>query len=205
MSPRPSLGLRFSFSRHCSVVMSVPSPSTLNENRNPELGRGDIENLLRGYLGVETIIWLGTGLVDDETDGHVDNLACFVAPGRVLALTTNDSEDLNYAALQDNLARLRAATDAKGRRLEVIEVEQPRAHHGDDGRRLGLSYVNLYIANGGVVMPSFEDANDEVAFEAVAGCFPDREVVQVPALDIVHGGGGIHCITQQQPEAGGAD
>ncbi len=95
----------------------------LNPNRNPDLSKGEIEELLRAYLGIRAVIWLGEGLTDDETDGHVDNLACFVRPGVVLALTCEDSEDDNYAPLRDNLDRLRAATDAKGRALEVVEVE----------------------------------------------------------------------------------
>jgi len=172
----------------------------LNANRNANLWREEIERLLAGHLGIRKVIWLGRGLVDDETDGHVDNLACFVKPGVVLALTASDPEDANHERLADNLERLRHATDAKGRKLEVIEVEQPKARLGDDGRRLGLSYVNLYLANGGVVMPSFEDPADQKAYETVVRCFPERQVVQVPALDILPGGGGIHCITQQQPQ-----
>ena len=171
----------------------------LNANRNPDLSRTQIENLLRDYAGVRQIIWLGQGLVDDETDGHVDNLACFVRPGVVLALSTDDPADANYGALQDNLARLHAAKDAAGRDLEVIEVPQPARRMDADGRRLALSYINFYIANGGIVMPSFEDAKDEAAFAIVSQCFPDRKVRQIPLLDIVCGGGGIHCITQQQP------
>ena len=173
----------------------------LNPNRNPDLGRDEIEALLCAYLGVRQVIWLGQGLEGDDTDGHVDKLACFVRPGVVLALTSDDPEDGNHAALQDNLVRLRAATDAKGRELEVIEMAQPARGEDENGRRLGKSYVNFYIANGGVVMPSFEDGKDAAARDTVATCFPGREVRQVPVLDIVHGGGGIHCITQQQPKA----
>jgi agmatine deiminase len=171
----------------------------LNANRNPDLNRSQIEKLLCDYTGVRQVIWLGQGLVDDETDGHVDNLACFVRPGVVMALSTDDPEDENYGALQDNLARLRAAKDAAGRELEVIEIPQPARRLDTDGRRLALSYVNFYIANGGIVMPSFEDAKDEAAFTIVSQCFSDRKVSQIPLLDIVCGGGGIHCITQQQP------
>jgi agmatine deiminase len=171
----------------------------LNANRNANLWREEIERLLAGHLGIRKVIWLGRGLVDDETDGHVDNLVSFVKPGVVLALSASDPEDANHERLADNLERLRQATDAKGRQLKVIEVAQPKPRRGDDGRRLGLSYVNLYLANGGVVMPSFEDPADQKAYETVVQCFPDRKVVQLPALDIVAGGGGIHCITQQQP------
>lgn len=171
----------------------------LNPNRNPRLSRAQIEEHLRAYLGVRRVIWLGQGLEDDETDGHVDNLACFVQPGVVLALSTDDPDDGNYAALQDNLARLRAAKDAAGRELEIVEISQPARRMGEDGRRLALSYINFYIANGGVVMPSFEDAKDTAAFDIVSQWFPGRVVRQIPMLDIVVGGGGIHCITQQQP------
>ena len=173
----------------------------LNRNRNPDLGRAEIEVLLSAHLGVRQVIWLGEGLEEDETDGHVDNLACFVRPGAVLALISDDPEDGNYAALRDNLARLRAAKDANGRELEVIEVAQPARREGDDGRRLSTSYINFYIANGGVIMPSFEDGKDGAARDAIAACFPEHQLRQVPALDIVRGGGGIHCITQQQPMA----
>ena len=172
----------------------------LNPNRNANLWREEIERLLASHLGIRKVIWLARGLVDDETDGHVDNLVSFVKPGVVLALTAGDPEDANHERLADNLERLRNTTDAQGRQLEVIEVEQPNPRLGDDGRRLALSYVNLYLANGGVVMPSFEDPADQKAYETVAQCFPERKVVQVPALDIVVGGGGIHCITQQQPQ-----
>lgn len=171
----------------------------LNPNRNPGLGRTDMEELLAAYLGVRKVIWLGDGLKDDDTDGHVDNLACFAKPGAVLALACNDPADANHGALKDNLARLRAATDAQGRAFEVVEIEQARARYLPDGRRLALSYINFYIANGAVIVPAFEDPQDARAFETISRAFPGREVVQVPALDIVHGGGGIHCITQQQP------
>jgi agmatine deiminase len=168
--------------------------------RNPGLSRADLEAKLRHFYGIDCVIWLGAGLQDDETGGHVDNLACFVEPGVVLALVSDDPEDGNHAALEDNLSRLQAAKDARGRALEVVEVQQPGRVDHEDGRRLSLSYINLYIANGGVVMPAFEDSQDQPAFETVGRCFPDRRVVQIPALDIVHGGGGIHSITLDQPK-----
>ena len=177
----------------------------LNPNRNPKLTPTEIEGHLRDHLGVREIVWLGQGLVDDETDGHIDNLACFLKPGAVAALTTNDPEDANYEALQDNLKRLRAARDAKGRELEIVEIEQPAPAIDDDGRRLSRSYINFYMANGGIVMPSFEDPKDGPAHAAISKCFPEREVRRVPAGDIVRGGGGIHCITQQQPDVESGD
>ncbi|WP_299393095.1 agmatine deiminase [Pelagibius sp.] len=171
----------------------------LHPNRNPDLDRTAIEDLLRRYLGIEAFVWLGQGLDKDDTDGHVDNIACFVRPGVVMAVTCDDPADPNHAILRDNLARLAKAKDAKGRALEVIELPLPREARYLDGQRLSLSYVNYYIANGGVVMPSFGDPQDPVALEIVAASFPGRKVAQVPAGDILVGGGGIHCITQQQP------
>ncbi len=173
--------------------------SVLDPRRNPGLGRDEAEAVLRDYLGVETVIWLQQGLIDDPTGGHIDNLACFVRPGVVLALTSRDPNDDNHPILEANLARLRAAQDARGRTLEVLEVPQPAKRTRDDGRRLTLSYVNLYLANGAVVVPMFNDAMDDRAHATVAAAFPDREVVQIDASDIVYGGGGLHCITQQQP------
>lgn len=177
----------------------VTEECLLHPNRNPSLTRQEIESLVLEYTGSEKMIWLGRGLVDDETDGHVDELACFVRPGVVLALTRDDPDDPDYAAVQDNLSRLAAATDARGRPLEIIEIAAaPPVHHR--GVRLSLSYVNLYVANGGVVMPSFDAPEHDAAAAAVVGrAFPGRQVVQVPAMDIFAGGGGIHCITQQQP------
>jgi agmatine deiminase len=172
----------------------------LNPNRNPGIERADMEELLAAYLGVRKVVWLGQGLQDDDTDGHVDNLACFARPGVVLALSSSDPADGNYAVLKDNIERLRAATDAQGRSLEIVEIEQPRARYMPDGRRIALSYINFYIANGAIIMPVFEDPQDARAFETLTKAFPGREIVQVPAIDIVYGGGGIHCITQQQPD-----
>lgn len=171
----------------------------LNPNRNKALGRAEIEQALHDYLGVSKVIWLPRGLVDDETDGHIDNIACFARPGAVLALTASDPNDANHEILKANLEILKSATDAKGRQLEVIEVEQPKARYDSRGRRLGCSYINFYIANGGIVMPVFEDPNDQKAIDIIGQAFPGRRVVALPGLDIVQGGGGIHCITQQQP------
>lgn len=170
----------------------------LNPNRNPDVTKAQVEQNLRDWLGVSTVIWLPEGLEDDETDGHIDEIACFVRPGVVLALSTDDKSDGNFDVLQTNLDILRSAKDAKGRPLQVIEVPQP-ARQEHKGKRLSLSYINFYIANGGVVMPAFDVAEDERAFRIIRDAFPNRRVVQVHARDIFLGGGGIHCITQQQP------
>ncbi len=173
--------------------------SLLDPNRNPHLSRREIEARLRNFLGIRQVIWLGQGLQDDETAGHIDNLACFVRPGVVAALTCHDPSDSNYTALQDNLHRLRRATDAKGRQLEIIEIEQPARRDDDNGLRLALSYINFYIANGGIVMPTFNDPADNAAIATLTNAFKERQVVPVYALDLFYGGGSIHCITQQQP------
>jgi len=173
----------------------------LNPNRNPNLSRQQIEEALCDYTGSKKVIWLGQGLLDDDTDGHVDNLACFVRPGTVMALTCNDPEDDNYSALQDNLARLRQAIDARGQPLEIMEVEQPEKRINPvNGLRLAMSYINYYIANGAVIVPGFDQPDrDAAAVRALEQAFPEREVVQVPGQDIIPGGGNVHCITQQQP------
>jgi agmatine deiminase len=146
------------------------------------------------------VVWLRSALDHDNTGGHVDNLACFTAPGIVAALGCADRDDPQYPAVQENLERLSAATDARGRALQVVELPMPtRLEHG--GRRLSPSYVNFYVANGAVVMPAFDDPADDEARDIVARLFPGREVVQVPTLELAKADGNIHCITQQQPVA----
>ena len=171
----------------------------LDPNRNPNLSRREMETLLQHFIGISKVIWLGQGLQDDETSGHIDNLACFVRPGVVMALTCNDSQDSNYAALQDNLHRLRCATDAKGRQLEIIEIEQPAPREDKNKLRLPLSYLNFYIANGGIIMPTFADPADDLAIVTFTQAFPNHQIVPLNILDLIYGGGGIHCLTQQQP------
>jgi agmatine deiminase len=178
----------------------VCETSILDSARNPGLGRAEVEAELGARLGLDKVIWLPAGLEDDETRGHVDNIACFVRPGVVLALASDDPKDANHAVLEANLELLRSSTDAQGRGLEVLTVNQPRRRDRGDGRRLSLSYINFYITNGGIIMPGFADAMDAAAYKTLGAAFPDREVVQVDAADLLHGGGGIHCITQQQPE-----
>jgi agmatine deiminase len=170
----------------------------LNPNRNPSMSRAEIEAGLRQFLGVTEVIWLGQGLVDDQTDGHIDNLACFVRPGAVATLVAEDPADTNFAALDDNLQRLKAARDGAGRTLEITTIPQP-APKFFEGRRLARSYLNFYLVNGGLIAPAFDDPNDAIAADILTKLLPDRKVVQVPVSDIIVGGGGIHCITQQIP------
>jgi agmatine deiminase len=172
----------------------------LDPRRNPGLERDEAERLLCAYLGAEKVVWLSSALDHDNTGGHVDSLACFVAPGVVAALGCADRDDPQHAAVHENLARLRAATDARGRALEVVELPMP-ARPEFRGRRLSPSYVNFYLANGGVVLPAFGDPADDKAQAVLARLFPRRTVVQVPTLELAKADGNIHCITQQQPIA----
>jgi agmatine deiminase len=172
----------------------------LNANRNPELTQQDVEECLALYAGARRILWLGEGFSDDETDGHVDNIACFAGPGRVLVGVPSSKAHPDYEPVMEAIRRLSSARDAAGRALDVVEIEQPQAQRRDArGRLLQASYINFYLPNGGVVMPAFDDANDEKARAVLAECFPERDILQIDALDIVEGGGGIHCITQQEP------
>jgi agmatine deiminase len=173
----------------------------LNANRNPGLTQQEIEEALALYTGARKVIWLGEGFSDDETDGHIDNIACFAAPGRVIVGMPSSKSHPDFEPVMDALHRLNEARDALGRRLEIVELPQPHTERRDwQGRPLQASYVNFYLPNGGIVMPAFNDANDEKARAVLADCFPGRDILQIDALDIVEGGGGIHCITQQEVE-----
>ena len=189
----------------------------LNPNRNPHLTQAEIEEHLQQYLNVEKVIWLERGVYHDETSGHVDNLCCFVRPGVVALTWTDDKFDPQYEISRDAYARLGVTTDAHGRKFEIHKIHQPGPIHitqeeseGVDvvegtlprrtGDRLAGSYINFYIANGGVIMPIFDDPHDRAAIEMLQTLFPNRRVVGVPAREILLGGGNIHCITQQQPQ-----
>jgi agmatine deiminase len=174
----------------------------LNVNRNPNLTQQEVEETLALYTGARKIVWLGEGFSDDETDGHVDNITCFAGPGRVIVGVPASKSHPDTEPVKEAIRRLKAARDAHGRAFEIIEVQQPKKLGKDyRGRTHQASYINFYLCNGGLVMPSFDDPNDEKAREILAQAFPGRDILQVDALDIVEGGGGIHCITQQEPEA----
>jgi agmatine deiminase len=170
----------------------------LNPNRNPHLAREQIERTLADYLGIRKVIWLGKGVEEDLTDGHVDGVAGFVSPRVVLAAHTKDPSDPNFATLEDNIARLESATDAKGRSIEVIRMVQPRPREVD-GFPITPGYTNHYIANGGVVVPMYGIPEDERAVGILRSAYPGREVVGVNCSYIEIGGGAVHCITQQRP------
>jgi agmatine deiminase len=170
----------------------------LNRNRNPHLTRTDIEDHLKTYLGVTNVLWLGDGIAGDDTDGHIDDLARFVARDTVVTVLEEDPADVNYKVLRDNLARLRTMRDERGAPLKIETLPMPRAIVYD-GTRLPASYANFYIANGGIVMPTFDCPADAVVTAILARLFPDRRVIGIPAGELVWGLGAIHCLTQQHP------
>ena len=171
--------------------------------RNPGYTRADYERAFAQWLGVTTTIWLGEGCVGDDTHGHVDDIARFVAPGVVVLAHEEDPADENHRRSLDNLHRLRAAADAAGRPLRVVTLPYPRPVVME-GQRLPASYANFYIANGVVLVPTFNDANDRHALNTLAALFPTRQVVGIHAVDLVWGLGTLHCLTQQQPAPLGA-
>lgn len=162
------------------------------QERNPGLGREEYERAFREYLGIRRTVWLGKGCVGDDTHGHVDDIARFVAPGTVALAYEADPADENHAASVDNLRRLEEAG------LAVVRLPFPRPVVMD-GVRLPASYANFYIANGVVLVPTFNDLNDRHALNTLADCFPGRDVVGIHAVDLVWGLGTMHCLTQQQP------
>jgi len=173
----------------------------LNANRNPEMSREDIERELCNTLGIEKVIWLPWGITGDwVTDGHVDAVCTFARPGVVLAQTCDDPTDPDYERLATNLAMLGEATDATGRKLNVIELP-PMPSGKMDGHSVPTIYANIYIANGGVIVPIGESPSDEDAIAILEDAFPDREVIGVPGTLLSYAGGGPHCVTMQIPEA----
>ena len=194
------------------------SECLLNPNRNPDLTRDEIERYLVDHLGLEQVVWIPRGVHLDETDGHVDNMARFVAPGVVALTWTHDRSDPQYERSAEALDVLRSTKDAQGRELEVVLLHQPGPLHieareaaGLDvvegtvvrpaGERMAGSYVNSYIGNRVVAVPVFGDPHDEAALATYAALFPGRRVVPVPGREILLGGGNVHCVTQQVPGA----
>ncbi len=171
------------------------------QERNPGLTKEDYAEVFRKYLGVTNVLWLGNGIAGDDTHGHVDDLTRFVNETTVVTMVEEDREEANYAALQENLARLKTMKDQDGRALQVETLPMPKAVLFD-GERLPASYANFYIANSLVFAPTFNDANDRVALNTLAKLFPGREVVGIHCRDLVLGLGTLHCLTQQEPSAG---
>ena len=166
--------------------------------RNPGLDREGVEGLFADFLGVKHVVWLGRGIAGDDTHGHVDDLARFVNANTVVAVTEKNPDDPNFEPLRDNRERLAEARDQDGNALNVVELPMPRPVTFE-GERLPASYANFYVANGLVLVPTFNDPADREALDVLAAAFPDREVVGVHCLDLVLGLGTLHCLTQQQP------
>jgi agmatine deiminase len=168
------------------------------QERNPGFTKEDYAQVFREYLGVTNVLWLKNGIAGDDTHGHVDDLTRFVNASTVVTVVEDDSNDPNYAPLQENLMLLKAMKDQDGRPLRVETLPMPAPVYFD-GQRLPASYANFYIANKLVIVPTFNDSNDRVALNTLAALFPDREVVGIACRDLVLGLGTLHCMTQQQP------
>lgn len=189
----------------------------LHPNRNPDLSKDDVEQYLKDYLNIEKVIWLKQGLFEDETNGHVDNICCFLAPGIVALAWTDDKNDPQYEISNQCLEILKSERDAQGNELKIVKFPQPKpiiyteeeclgidldeyAEPRCAGDRTGATYLNFYIGNDVVVYPTFDDKNDEVVKQILSEYFPGREIIGIYAREIILGGGNIHCITQQQPK-----
>jgi agmatine deiminase len=170
----------------------------LNQNRNPHLMQEQIETYLRNYYGVDHILWLGDGIVGDDTDGHIDDLTRFVNADTVVTVVEEDKNDENYVLLQENLHALHRLRLENGKQLNVVELPMPGAVVYDD-MRLPASYANFYISNKYVVVPTFRDKNDDRALDILQKCFPDRKVIGLDSVDIIWGLGSFHCLSQQEP------
>jgi agmatine deiminase len=173
----------------------------LNPNRNPRCTQKQIEVELKSFLGISKIIWLKNGLYGDETDGHVDNVACFAGPAKILIQVCEDYGDENYAITRENLSILQRESDAMGRKFEIIPIFQPpKLYEGDT--RLTLSYLNFYFVNGGIILPIFggqAEETDRLAVKVLSEAFPNRRIRTVNGMGIIREGGNVHCTTQQMP------
>ncbi len=170
------------------------------QQRNPGVDRRQLEQIFSDYLGIDQVIWLGRGIVGDDTHGHVDDIARFAAPDTIVAAVEPNQSDPNHAPLAENLVRLKVARTPAGKQFTVVELPMPRPVVFR-GQRLPASYANFYIANGVVLVPTFHDPNDRIALNMLAEVFPDREVIGVHSMDLIWGLGALHCMTQQQPAA----
>ncbi len=162
--------------------------------RNPHLGKQDYEKAFAEFLGISKVIWLKAGLVNDHTDGHIDDVAKFVAPNKILCGYEDDEADENFEILKNNFEALQKEN------LEVVKLPMPHMRY-DDGKKAPVSYANFYIGNKVVLVPIYNDPNDEKALKIIQSCFPDRKVIGIDCTDLIYGGGTIHCMTQQVPKA----
>ncbi len=170
------------------------------QQRNPGMSRAQLERAFHDFLGIDRVIWLGRGIAGDDTHGHVDDIARFVAPATIVAAVEPNPSDPNHEPLAENLKILKAARTPGGKQFNVIELPMPRPIVFRS-QRLPASYANFYIANGLVLVPTFHDPNDRVALNILAEVFPEREVIGIHCVDLIWGLGALHCMTQQQPAA----
>jgi len=170
----------------------------LNQNRNPHLSQTQIEQYLYDYYGAEQILWLGDGIVGDDTDGHIDDITRFVSTHKVVTVVEENHNDENYELLQENLTALKKMRLLDGKQLDIVELPMPSAVIFDD-QRLPASYANFYIGNDAVVVPTYRDKNDDKALDILTQCFPDRKVIGLDSTEIIWGLGSFHCLSQQEP------
>lgn len=171
----------------------------LNPNRNPQLNKQQIEEYLSNFYGVDQVLWLGDGIVGDDTDGHIDDITRFVNENTVVTVIEENKQDDNYAPLQNNLKLLKEMRLLNGKQLDIIELPMPTPILYE-GQRLPASYANFYISNAAVVVPTYRDRNDERALDIIASCFPNRKVIGIDSTDIIWGLGSWHCLSQQEPK-----
>lgn len=173
-------------------ILVTTEQCLLNPNRNPHLNKYQIEKYLKNYFGVSKVIWLKRGLVNDHTDGHIDDLVKFVSPNKILCCYEDDQKDENYEILKNNSEILAKES------FEIIKLPMPHMYYNNN-TKAPVSYANFYIGNKVILVPIFDDPNDEKALKIIKSCFPNRKVVGIDCCDLIYGGGAIHCITQQQP------
>lgn len=185
-----------------SLITTEECLLSTTQQRNPSMDRADYEQLFADYFGVQSVIWLDSGIAGDDTHGHVDDITRFVGPNTVVTMIETNEQNENYAALHANLDRLKNARASSGtsdgKKLEIVDIPMPRPVVFE-GRQLPASYANFYIANGLVLAPVFNDPSDRVALNTLAGLFPGREIVPIYCGDLIWGFGALHCMTQQQP------
>ena len=180
------------------TVMTTTS-CLLNKNRNPQLSKSQIEQYLKDYYGQTHVVWLGEGIVGDDTDGHVDDLARFINPTTIVTAVEPDPKDENYKILRDNSKRLRKLKDQAGNPFQIVEIPMPGVVE-HDGERLPATYVNFYFVNGAVLVPTYRHkANDRLALKILQKHLPDHKVIGIDSVELIWGLGAIHCLTQQQP------
>ena len=172
-------------------ILITTEQCLLNPNRNPHLNKNQIEEYLKNYLGVSRIIWLKQGLINDHTDGHIDNLVKFISPNKILCCYEDNPKDENYEILKNNFENLSKES------FEVIKMPMPHMRY-DNGAKAPVSYVNFYISNTVVLVPTYSDINDAKALKIIQSCFPNRKVMGIDCTDLIYGGGAIHCMTREQ-------